>query len=370
MKGREGIVCPACGTLNRTTWEFCARCGEPLEGGAPTLPPAPTVVEAGGGYTIEEEVPTDTSALVLTASLAAMVVLFGVAYRYVSANPPPAGPDPGIFTIGTLPPAPPVAPLPVGPGEGEFDDGRRLLASGDVSGAVASLEAAVAADPENPQYRTMLAAAYRRSGDADRALAENAEAARLDPRLRAQYARALDVAGRTDEALDEYREVVSQNPDAALVREDLGRLLFRTGAYADAASHLEVAVQNRPDDPVLSQEYAYSLDQSGQKERATEAYRQVLERAPQAVITRGLLSENLYQQGRGDDAMNVVQEGLSLTPDAPLLRRQLGSLLERSGRRREAAEAYRAYARLAPNAPDAVTLAERASRLDGRGAQR
>ena len=361
MKGREGLVCAACGTLNRPNWEFCARCNEPLENAAPTLPPAPTVVVQQG---LDAEDTTDASPLVLMAGVTAMVLLFGVAYRYVSASSPPAGPDPGMFTIATVPPEPPEPPLPEGRGAIRFDEGRRLLASGDAVGAVAAFDAAVAADPENARYRSMLAAALWKNGDPDRALAENAEAARLDPRLQTQYARALDVAGRTDEAIEAYEAVVAGSPHAALVREDLGRLLFRTGAYADAADHLEAAVRNRPDDPVLAQELAYSLDQAGQKERATDAYRRVLERAPQASIARGLLSENLYDQGNKTEAMTVIQEGLALTPDAPLLRRQMGSLLERSGNRGEAAQAYREYARLAPNAPDARAMVERAARLD------
>ena len=27
---REAVACPSCGTRNRPSWEFCARCNEPL----------------------------------------------------------------------------------------------------------------------------------------------------------------------------------------------------------------------------------------------------------------------------------------------------------------------------------------------------
>jgi predicted Zn-dependent protease len=144
-------------------------------------------------------------------------------------------------------------------------------------------------------------------------------------------------------------------------------MLFRAGLYDEAAPHLGEAVSARGDDAVLKQELAYAMEQGGDKEGAAEVYQEVLQEAPQAVITRGLLAENLYEQGKKEQAMSVLEQGLQMTPEAPLLQRQLGSLLEREGKREEAAAAYRAYARLAPNAPDAGSIAERASQLDGGG---
>jgi Flp pilus assembly protein TadD len=307
-----------------------------------------------------------SSSILLVAVLAFGALGFS-AYRHVSTSPPPEGPDPGMFTIGTQPAELPEAPPAAGPGVSDYDAGRRLLTSGDTVAAISQLRAAVAADPDNPRYRSYLAYALWQAGNRDEALTEHAAAARLDERLQMQYARALDLAGRSQEATVEYEAVLARNPEAAIVREDLGRLLFRTGEYAAAAPHLERAVEARADDPVLRQEMAYALDQAGEKPRAESAYREVLESAPQAVITRGLLAENLYEQGKKEEAMSVLERGLEMTPDAPLLQRQLGSLLEREGKRAEAAAAYRSYARLAPNAPDAGSIAERATQLDTAG---
>jgi Flp pilus assembly protein TadD len=367
MRSREAVVCPACGTVNRPTWVFCARCGEPLEGATPTLPPAPTVVVQDA---VAAEGPADNSALVLMLGVTAMAVVFATAYRYVSANPPAPGPDPGMFTVATQPAAPPRPPVPEGRGVADYDEGRRLLAAGDAAGAVSALNAAVAADPDNPRYRTMLAAAYSQTGDPERALAEQGEAARLDPGLEVQYARALDFAGRTGEAIAAYEAAAAGRPDAAVVREELGNLLYRTGAYAEAVPHLEAAVASRPTDPVLAQRLGYALESTGDKAGAIDVYRQVVAQAPAAaVIARSRLSENLYQEGKANEALSVLREGVSLRPDAPLLQRELGSLLERAGNREEAAKAYGEYARLAPNAPDAKALAEYAARLAGGGSR-
>ncbi len=249
------------------------------------------------------------------------------------------------------------------PGIEDYNEARRLFARNDLGGALARLAAAVQADPENAEYHNVYANVLWRNGDHDGAIREQASAALLDPRLRVEYARMLDVAGRPEQAVREYEAVLAQNPRATVVEQDVGRLLFRTGDYANAAAHLQRAVEVHPADAVLQQELAYALDQSGDRARATAVYREILEKAPWATATRELLSESLSQQGHNEAALAVVQEGLAKSPHAPLLHRQLGNLLERSGRGAEAAAAYQQYLKLAPNTPDAKDIAARAAGL-------
>jgi Flp pilus assembly protein TadD len=364
MKARQAVVCPKCGALNRTTWEFCARCNEALGGALPVeegAPPAEATEEPGAR-------PTSLGSTAIALGAALALVVLGVAgWRYASHAPPLPRPDPSLFTVATRPLELPTPPPDTAPGAADFLEGRRLLNAGDLAGAAQRLAAAVAADPENAEYHNSYGHALWRAGDREAALAEHAEAARLDPRLQMQYARSLDIAGHGAEAARQYEEILEKNPDAVTVHEDLGRLLFRSGAYAKAAAHLQKAVQERPDDPVLAQEFAYSLDQAGDRAQAATMYRQVLVQAPQAVIARGLLAEVLVQDGKSNEALSLLREGIRDTPTAPLLHRQLGSVLERAGRPLEAAAAYRAYARLAPNAADARDLANRAARLGAAG---
>ncbi len=362
MKGKQAVVCPKCGALNRPTWEFCARCNESLDGAAPA--------DAAAGAAPSIEAPRSSG---LPASAIALAAVLGLAllalagWRHASQAPPLEGPNPGLFTVATRPPELPSAPPPTAPGVADYEAGRKLMNAGDLEQAAVRLQAAVDASPGNAAFHSALGYALWRSGDREGGLAALAEAARLDPHQQVAYARSLDAAGRGAEAARQYEEILSRNPDAAVVAEDLGRLEFRTGDYAKAASHLEKAVENRPDDPVLRQELAYSLGQSGRHEQAVTAYREVLRQAPQAVAARGLLASSLSSLGKNEEAMAVIKEGLQKAPNAPVLQRQMGAVLEASGRPADAAAAYRAYARLAPNAPDARELAARAARLEGGG---
>lgn len=361
MKAKQAVVCPKCGARNRPTWEFCARCNESLEGAqAGEGPSSP----GGEGVARPSSFPASGIAVLALVVFGALGV---AAWRHASQVPVPERPDPNLFRIATPATDLPTAPPSTGTGASDYEAGRRLLQEGDVAGAVARLGAAVAASPENAEYQNIYAHVLWRSGDREGSLAAHAEAARLEPRLQAQYARALDMAGRGAEAARQYEDILARSPDATVVHEDLGRLLFRGGDYAKAASHLQQAVQARPDDPVLAQELAYSLDRAGNRAQAVAVYQKVLQAAPQAVVTRGLLAESLVEDGKKDEALAVLQEGLKATPSAPLLQRQVGSVLERSGRPAEAAAAYRAYARLAPNAPDARDVAARAARLEAAG---
>jgi Flp pilus assembly protein TadD len=359
MKSKQAVVCPNCGALSRPSWEFCARCNASLEGAVPA--------EGDSRAVADEAAPTGSSLPSGAVALTAIVLLVAVgivAWRYATQAPPPGRPDPSLFTFTTRPVELP-SPLPVtGPGAADFEAGRRLVASGDVAGALGRLAAAAAANPNNAEYQSAYGRALWRAGNREAAVAAFGEAARLDPRQQLQYARTLDVTGRSADAVRQYEEFLARSPGATAAREDLGRLLFRTGDYKKAASLLQEAVKARPDDAVLRQELAYSLDQAGNRSQAVDLYRQVLKQAPQAVITRGLLAENLAEEGKSEEALAVLREGLKATPSAPLLQRQMGSVLERASRPAEAAAAYRSYVSLAPNAPDAAEMAARATRLE------
>ena len=361
------LLCPSCGARNKAKWEFCARCGESLEGAS--------VESADEGFPAEA-LELDETAVAVGLPAGMVLVVGGVAlaivglgaWRHLSNSPPPPTIPTETFTFATMPPslAPPPPAEPEGPGAEAYGEAQRVLAQGDPAGAVELLAAALQQDPENPEYLSLYGQALWVTGDREGAIAQQAEAARLDPdRFALTYARTLDVAGRASDAALVYREVLERRADDLVAQEDLGRLLYRMSDYRAAAPLLQGAVASRPDDPVLRQEMAYALEKAGDVAGAEQAYREVLERAPQAAIARGLLADNLHRQGKTAEAIKLLSDGLAQTPDAPLLHRGLASLYERTGRVQEAVKAYEEYARLAPSAPDAKELKERAVRLAG-----
>jgi tetratricopeptide (TPR) repeat protein len=351
----SAVICPACRTRNRPTWDLCVRCGESLEGATLATVSVPTAAIRS------VEPAPDSGSLYLVLMLAVLLGTVALACRDIARQPPPAPPSPGVFAFGGSP-MPPPSPAPAV--ETDADLGRRLLGQGRAAEAVPLLERAVAAEPGNADLRYALGRALWLSGSREVALRSYGEAARLAPvAYRLFYAQALQELGRVDEAAGEMQAVLAAQPGDTLAQDALSRIYYSRGDYARAVPLLE-AIAARTHDPVILQQLGYAAEETGDRDRAIAAYREALGIQPAAQVARSLLADSLVAAGRKDEALGVIQEGLQRSPGAPRLQRALGSVLEEMGRRAEAAAAYREYARLAPNAPDAAALAARAERLE------
>jgi tetratricopeptide (TPR) repeat protein len=361
MKAESVRICPACGTRNKPKWEFCVKCGESLQDVPLGIPAAEGAGAAAEAEAVEAAGPFPWLALGVS------IVLIGAAvYFYRNYRGAEAGPAPGIWTAPTVPPSTEAAAAYVPqPGEKNLQDGRNLLANGDVAGAVRLLSQAVADAPSDHGARYAYAQALWQSGDRDQALNQYREAARLSPQTlvyRADLGRALATAGRNAEAIDEFEAAVAIEPGPGSLQA-LASLYAATGNQARALDTLRRAAAVAPNSAVIQQDFAHALEKAGNTAQAIEAYRKVLELNPKATNSRGLLADLLFRQNRKDEAIDLVREGIAQNPQAPRLHRDLGSLLERSDRIPEAIAEYREYARLAPQSADAKQLEERAESL-------
>lgn len=361
------LTCPACQARNKPKWEFCARCGESLQGVAvesatPTAPEPEAVQTAGWA-----------SPLGVVVAVVALAVTGAFAWVSLRRSSPPAPPAPGILIIPTQPakPGPPPPSTTPTAGQKEFEEGRALLEKGDAARAVALLAQAVAADSSNPLFQNVYAQALWATGQRDQALSRYRLSGQLSPVFRSDAARALDHMGRTGDAVREYENILAVSPNDATALKELGGVLGRAKNYGRAVPLLQKAAEAEPGDLYLRQDLAFAQEQTGDRAGATANYRLILSRAPGSVIARSRLAEILVGQGNTDGAIALYKEGLaagSTSGLAPALHRGLGSVLERSGRAAEAAAAYREYARLAPNAEDAKEMADRADRLERQAA--
>lgn len=362
MKG-DFRACPNCGTRNKPKWEFCARCGESLQG-VPLGEPAPIEAEA-----------EDDSAVASAAfpwltglGLLAFGALAIAATVWSEKRPAPTRPNANIFTLPTMPPSPPATQARVkDAGTAAFDEGHRLLLKGDAAGALPLLAQAVSDAPDNAVYRNIYGKALLMAGQTDEALRQFDAALRLSPGdggYLADAARALDRAGSTAEAARAYEALLAREPQNTQVVHDLASLHQRSGRFDLALPLLRQLTDLRPGDLVLRQELAHTLEKTGDVGGATAEYEKILAEKPGADGTRSLLAEMRFQQGEKNEAIAMMRDGLARDGEAPLLHRGLASLLERTGAMAEAVKEYREYARLAPSAPDARQLADRADQLE------
>jgi Flp pilus assembly protein TadD len=362
------LTCPACGARNKEKWQFCARCGESLEGAqeaGDTEATLRTYVDDDDDDLLEPPPEALPSWVVMLFAVAVLGGLGVATWRHVKSTPPTTL-SADVFAFPSVAPplrAPSPSPAP-SRAAAAHQAGRKLWAEGDRAGAVSFFAEAASLNPENAEYLNSYGEALLASGAKESALVQFGLAARISPeRYAMSYAGALDMSNRRTEAVAVYEDILSRQPRNPLAQENLGRLLYRMKDFQRAAPLLEAGVAARPEDSVLRQEMAFALDKAGHTSEAEEAYRTILGRLPKAEFTRGLLADNLQRQGRMDEAIEVMTEGLRETPNAPLLHRGLGSLFERAGRLTDAAREYQEYARLAPNTPDSRKISERAAAL-------
>jgi predicted Zn-dependent protease len=360
-------VCPACGTRNKPKWEFCARCGESLQG----IPLGePEAIEVAP--TQDETVSSGAFPWLTGLGLVAFGTLTVIVMAWSGKRTADERPNPNIFTLPTLPPSPGAARAQLKDlGKGDFDEGMRLLLAGDAAGAIARLSQAVADAPDNALYRNTYAKALLASGSSDEALRQFEAALRLSPEnvsYLSDAARTMDRAGKVAEATRAYEAILLRQPRNEQTLSDLASLHQRNGHPEQALPFMRQLAEARPGDLVVRQELGYVLEKTGDLKAAGEEYQKVLAQKPDAHVTRGLLAEIHFKQGEKNEAITLLREGVARDAEAPLLHRGLGSLLERTGDVAEAVKEYREYARLAPNAPDAKQLADRADRLERRQA--
>jgi len=74
-----------------------------------------------------------------------------------------------------------------------------------------------------------------------------------NPRVLYAYGNTLANAGRWDEAVRNYREVVRLEPANSGAHKSLGVALLQTGAYEEAIGHLQIALRATPDDAQVKQ---------------------------------------------------------------------------------------------------------------------
>jgi tetratricopeptide (TPR) repeat protein len=90
----------------------------------------------------------------------------------------------------------------------------------------------------------------------------------------------LELAGRTDEALDEYARAAELAPYDADPAINLAKLLIDRGRPADAIPHLRAAIALDPNDPAPHFQLGRALEATNNPTAAITEYRQALRLRP------------------------------------------------------------------------------------------
>jgi Flp pilus assembly protein TadD len=264
------VTCGACGAVIRANRPSCLRCGAPL---------APAVEKS-------------TKSVPWTAIAAGLVlVLTGVASVYmrgreVASAPAPAPADVVATERREATSQPSGSSAGIAGAVVAFDANRAGAAAygrGEITGALAQFEAAVAANPADPSALNNLGQALVRDGRAREAIGYFDKAVGLSPSQWAYHfnrARAHALLEEWSGAIDGYREAQRLFPGDYVTEYNLARALRADGQLSDAIAGFERAIALAPRQADFHLSYGLALEAAGRGHEAAAAYRQYLELEP------------------------------------------------------------------------------------------
>lgn len=142
--------------------------------------------------------------------------------------------------------------------------------------------------------------------------------------------------GRTDEAINHFREALSLNADSALWHNNLGSLLVSRGELDAAVEHFRAALRLG----LAVEGDALSVDRT--------LVHQGLAESP-VFQTSMNLGSTLMRMNENEQALEYFRQAVDTRPNNPDGHYLLGIALQRLGRNQEAAESLRSAIRLDPN---------------------
>ncbi len=217
--------------------------------------------------------------------------------------------------------------------------GSLLLQTGRAAKAVACLakmlaEFKQAGRKPNPLWVLTLGGARRESDDTAGALEAFEETLRLDPgNVDARYWRAdsLWTLGRSDEAIEDLRAVLTKAPDHPRAASNLGAALHKKGDIAGALDVLQKTLAIHPDNPDALFNYGLAQRDADAREAAANATKRSLELQADNLEGHLLLVSILIGLARPKEAETVIAAGLGRWPDNPVLLAHQGIIMEIEG---------------------------------------
>ncbi len=184
--------------------------------------------------------------------------------------------------------------------QGRLDEGFRIL------------DALASEGTKDRDYYVARATAHLEVGEVRQAML-TAEAGihqhQGDSTLRELLARALERAGRSEDAAAQYREALALNPDLAQSEEGLARLYRRAGDAVQAERHLLRAIEIVPGRFQPLRELALLWEAQGNRVDSLHLWREVLSLAPNGTIIREAVDHIRRFEGPAVSAESGTNKG-------------------------------------------------------------
>jgi Flp pilus assembly protein TadD len=282
------VICASCGARIKANRQRCLRCDEPLVAAAAAHAP----------LQLPEWGTASTGRMVMIGGGASVVLLVGAVAFWQStsavvldevARPAPGAPltaarPATAHRPGEVPAARTELFTPVT----SLDStrlGNAAYTAGDIQAAKARYEAAVAANPDDPDAINAVGQMLVRQGQIEDAILRFSQAIRLAPdkwTYRFNLARAEGQLGRWDAAIADYRTAAGLFPGDYATQYNLAMALHKKGDDEAAVREFKRAIEMAPSEASFHLSLAISLEKTGKLADARLEYATYLEMEPTA----------------------------------------------------------------------------------------
>lgn len=149
-----------------------------------------------------------------------------------------------------------------------------------------------------------------------------------------------ELAQDNEKAIQEYRTVLTTDPNSRSVKARLAGIYFGLGDLANAARYAEEVGEGTGQDPRQLTQMAGILASAGKPDRALRLLDLAIERDPgqgDAYFPKAII---LVNQKRLAEAEQTAKQGLSVAPDSPIGHYYLGRIFLESGKQEEAVASF------------------------------
>ncbi len=146
--------------------------------------------------------------------------------------------------------------------------------------------------------------------------------------------------GKSDEAIDAYKQAIEIAPEQIYVWNNLGNLCLKIMRNDEAMLAFQKALKHNAKDPIAWNGLGTVYNRIGYVNDSIAAYRKAIEFAPLLANPWAGLGDSYVSAGRDQDAINAYQKAIDLNKYLPASWLSLAEIYSRQGRNRDAIKTY------------------------------
>jgi Flp pilus assembly protein TadD len=201
----------------------------------------------------------------------------------------------------------------------------------------------------------LLAIMSKRYSEAERIFGKISATGADDVRVAQGLAESYVGQQQLDRAVKVLEAEVSKNPQVALPRQALAKVLVRAAKYDAAIAHLEELRKQLPKSTQVLLDLGDAYRMKGDHGRAEEQFRAALQMTPSSSRANILMGYSLFESGRLAESIPAYRQALSLQPRNSVAMNNLAYALAEKGGQKELDEALQLAQKaleISPKEPD------------------